>query len=311
MEAIYLLVSEENFNIQKKLESLLKNAPSETEFLRYDLKEVPIERIIETLDTYNFLTKSKVIVAENAFFLTTEKPKLVVEHDLERLEKYLLHPNPENTLILTCSKLDERKKLVKTTVAHAKQISCDLNPMQLLKENLEDFEMPMDARTRLLERCLQDPSKVLSEVEKLKLYKYDEKIITKEDVDQVVEKTIDDNIFGLIDAIVRKEKAKAIEVYHELLLHNEETTKILILLANRFRLMYQVKVLEKKIYNNDEIARQLGVHRYPVQLAREAGKSFLEKDLLHYLDKLATLDYEMKSGNTYQNIAFEMFLLSL
>ena len=182
---------------------------------------------------------------------------------------------------------------------------------KLIRDNLEDFEMDNNTQKYLMEQVLNHPERCYRELEKLKLYCYDKKKIIKEDIDKLVMPSIDDNIFKLIDAIVKKEKRKAFKTYEDMILHNEEPAKILVLLANRFRLYYQVKVLSKRIYRDEEIGRIIGSHPYPVKLAREVVYDYSEKELLSYLKKLAEIDLSIKTGKTYQNIALETFILSL
>ena len=52
---------------------------------------------------------------QNPFFLTAEKTKSRVEHNVKRLEAYLADPVPYSIVVLTApyEKLDERKKITK------------------------------------------------------------------------------------------------------------------------------------------------------------------------------------------------------
>lgn len=310
MEEIYLLVSDDNFTIQKKIEKLFKKE-EQAEIIRYDLKEASLDSVIEDLDTLNFFTNKKIVIAENAYFLTSEKPKNAIEQNIEVLEKYLKNPNPDNVLVLVCSKLDERKSLVKNLKKQAKIIDTEVDIMKQIDEELENYQMDVETRRYLIDRTLNNYERTINEIGKLKLFKGEDKKITKEDIDALVIKTVDDNVFTLIDAIIKKDKTLAFEIYEDMILHNEEPMKIMILLANKLRLLYQVKILSKTIYKDEEIGKIIGSHPYPVKLARAMTKDFKEKDLLHYLDRLAHIDIDIKMGKTYQNIAFETFIMSL
>lgn len=310
MENIYVVASEDNFLIQEKIKKLLKDN-ERSEVIHYDLKEVALEQIIEDLDTLNFFTNQKIIVAENAYFLTSEKPRGVVEQNIDVLEKYIQNPNPDNVLILTCTKLDERKKLVKTLKKQVKVLDTEINLFKLLEEELEDYQMNDQDKRYLIERTLNNYERTIHEVQKIKLFKGDNKNITRKDIDDLVTKTIDDNIFTLVDAIIKKDKKQAFEIYEDMLLHNEEPMKIMILLANKIRLLYQVKILSKTIHRDEEIGKIIGSHPYPVKLARGIVWYFKEEDLLSYLNQLAHIDINIKMGKTYQNIAFETFILTL
>jgi len=310
MENIYVIASEDQFLIKKNIDKI-KSKLTGFEEVSYDLKEDSITRVIEDLDTFNFLVKGKVVVAHNAYFLTSEKPKNVIEQNIEVLEKYIKNPNLDNVLILTCKKMDERKSIVKLLKKSAKVLEANLDVYKLIEENLEDYQMDRDTQRFLVDRTLNNYERVVNELEKLKLYKYDSRVITKEDIESIVTRTIDDNIFALIDSIIAKDKKNAFMVYEDMLLHNEEPMKILILLANKIRLLYQVKVLSKTIYSDEEIGRIIGSHPYPVKLARGIIHKFSERDLLKYLHELSSVDINVKTGKTYQNIGLEQFILTL
>lgn len=312
MDSIYLLVSPDTFVIEKKCDNILKKYFNEdTEVVKYDLTETPIERVVEDLDTYNFLCSKKIIIATNAYFLGGDKPKLAIEHNVSKFEKYLNNPSKDNILILSCSKLDNRKKIVELTTKVSKVLDMDLNLLQLVKNELEDYQMDNKTIDFLINYVGSDSARCLSELEKLKLYKFDDKVITEEDIVNVVNKTVDDNVFSLADAIIKKNKKIAIEIYQEMVLHNQKASDIIPLVASKFRLMYQVKILSKTMYSSDDIARSLGMKKYPVELARNVSRDYKEEEILKCLDMLADLDYNIKTNSIYEKVAFEQFIFSL
>ena len=310
MENIYVIASQDDFLIRKNIEKI-KSKLVGFEEVSYDLKEDSITRVIEDLDTFNFLVSGKIVVAHNAYLLTSEKPKNAIEQNPEILEKYIKNPNFDNVLILTCKKMDERKGIVKLLKKSAKIVDTTLDIYKLISQNLEDYQMDIETQKFLVDRTLNNYERVINELEKLKLYKYDDKVILKEDIENIVVKTIDDNIFALIDSIIAKDKKNAFMIYEDMLLHNEEPMKILILLANKIRLLYQVKILSRTIYLDDEIGKIIGSHPYPVKLARGIIHKFSESDLLKYLHELSNIDISVKTGKTYQNIGLEQFILTL
>lgn len=309
---IYLLVSPDDFIIEKKTSEIIKKYQTkDTEIVKYNLLETGVEKVVEDLDTYNFLCNKKIIIASNAYFLGGEKPKNAVEHDLTKLEKYIKNPSNDNILIISCEKLDNRKKIVDLISKNSKVIDMNLNLNTFVKNNLEDFKMSDQDIDFLIDYICGDTSRCAKELEKLKLYKYDEKQITREDIINIVTKTIDDNVFTLADSIIKKDKKTAIEIYQEMVLHNQKASDIIPLVSSKFRLMYQVKILSKTMYLDDDIAKTLGMKKYPVQLAREVAMKYQDKEILKCLDKLAELDYNIKTNNIYEKTAFEQFIFSL
>lgn len=83
------------------------------------------------------------------------------------------------------------------------------------------------------------------------------------------------------------------------------------MLANKFRMMYQSKLLIQKGYTINDIATNLGSHPYPVKLAIEKGREYSSDLLLTYIEKLADLDFNIKSGVIDKELGLELFILSI
>ena len=149
------------------------------------------------------------------------------------------------------------------------------------------------------------------EVDKIISYKDNDYNITDTDIISLTNKSIEIDVFALIEAIISKNKEKALNIYYEMIKYNEEPIKIIALIASKFRLMYQASILAKKGYTEDQISEMLNVHKYPVHLAIVAGYKYNPKILLKYLNDLADLDIGIKTGEKDKELALELFILSL
>ena len=70
------------------------------------------------------------------------------------------------------------------------------------------------------------------------------------------------NVFDLTTAILSKDKQKMMSIYKDLMTINEEPVKLIVLVANSMRLIYQVKLLDRKGYTDQEIAKMLAVNPF-------------------------------------------------
>ena len=275
---------------------------------KYDLTEDDIKDVISDAETFSMFADSKVVIAENAAIFTSSG-----SGDLETLENYLAHINPNTILIFTVNeeKVDERKKITKKIKKDYKLISFNQNetPNSLVRNLLNDYNITSSNINLLIDRVGTNPLILENEVNKIKLYK-DDKTVTKEDIINLTTKRPEIDIFKLIDDIVMKNKDEALEIYNEMLKVNEEPLKIVILLASQFRLMYQAKELTKKGYSEKNISEVLKVHPYRVKLALQKGKKYKAETLLNYLNALADIDIAIKTGKTDKNLALELFLLN-
>lgn len=310
MNNIFLIATCDKITINNEIEKL-KKKNKEAELVFYDLLEVPIDRLIEDLDTYNFLSNQKIIVGTNASFLSSDKTKKEVEHNLEKLEKYIENPSNDNILILVCESLDKRKKITSLLIKNATVIEELSDIHSLIKKHLEDYQMDKNTENLLLKYCGNDNERVFNEIEKLKLYKLETKVINEDDIKEIVMENLDDNIFHLVDSILTGDKKYAFKLYHDFILHGEQIVNIIRILSNKIRLIYQVKTLLYDGNSDKTISSLLKVHEYPVKLAREASYKYSDAILLEKLRKLADLDLKIKSGETNGQVEFETLLATI
>jgi len=307
----YIIESSDIVVINEEVNNILKKHKLTSDMIiKYNLLETSISNVIMELDTYNFLVPNKVIVCDNAYFLTDNNPRGVVSHDISDLVKYLENPSKDNILVLICDKLSKNNKLIKLFDDN-NIISGELNIDSLIKNRLSDFKMDTKTIKYLIDCCHGDNERILNELDKLKCYKWDEKIITSEDIDTCVIRLDEENIFDLIDSIVSKNKSKAHKLTHELFEKGEDISRIVSVLSDQFRLMYQSKILLLEGKTQPVIAKELGVHPYRVKLAVEKGRSYSNKMLLSLLEKLFDLDYMIKTGAGAPKLYFDLFLSNL
>ena len=150
---------------------------------------------------------------------------------------------------------------------------------------------------------------LLSEINKMIIYKDTDKEIFREDILNISSKGFNDNVFDLSDAIMKKDFKKIFSCYNDLMILKEEPIKIIALLASQFTLVYQSKLLSKEGFMSKDIASTLKVHPYRVKLALEAN--YPDFELKDILKKLHNLDYEIKTGKVDKIVGLENFLLHL
>lgn len=308
MNNIYFLEGE-TLLLNKKIEEILKeNKQDKKNLITYDMEEVNISNAIMDLDTYSFFNETKVVYCKNATFLTSIKSD--IEHDYDLFTKYINNPNSNNILIISCSKADSKKNIVKLLKEKAKYYVASFDSNSYVKDLCKGYKISASTISYLLSNTGDDVNRITNEINKLLELKKKEKEITNSDVDMIVIKKIDNNIFDLIDAIISKNKKKSLEIYDNMINYGEDVFKIFIFLANQIRLIYQIKVLKE--LSNDEIASRLNL-KNPKQVAALRFKidKYSESDLISYLHRLAIMDEELKTGKAIDKIVFPIFIASL
>ena len=91
----------------------------------------------------------------------------------------------------------------------------------------------------------------------------------------------------------------------------EEPIKLLALITSNYRLYYQCKILSRKGYSGQQIAKTINVHPYRVKLALNQVKHYQLTHLLNIIDRCAETDYKLKSSYMDKQLILELFILSL
>lgn len=311
---IYVFYGNEPFLIDKEINKIIKNNNiSDFNISNYDLSIDNIQDVIDDALTISLFDEKKAIIVNNAYIFTGSTIKKDKEDNNDILLEYLEHINQDSIIIFISDseKLDERKKIVKALhkSANIKSFIKNNNPSEIIKEWLKDYKISYNDINLLISRVGTDLGILEQEIEKIKIYKDQDREITKEDIINTTTKNIDIDIFELINKIVEHDTEHAIEIYYEMLKRNEEPIKILIILANQFRIMYQAKELYSKGYSGNDIAKILDIHPYRIKLALEKNYNYSSKKLLSYLETLADLDYSIKTGNMDASLGLELFIM--
>lgn len=316
MKNIFLIYGTEKELIKEKINEVCSGV-EENDISKFNMLEDNIKSAIEDALTLSLFSTKKAIICENCTFLTGTKEK--IEQDTDSLMKFINSYDRQNIFIMTVynEKLDERKKIVKElqnliTIYNIKE----LNKNELIKKVLKIFEekkykIDLSNIEVIIERCANNYSSILNEVNKLLLYKDAEKKIELEDIEKLVYKTLDENIFSLIENLIKKDKQKVFEIYNDLIEKQEEPIKILVMIANEIRLILQTKILIEKGYTEKNIAETLAIHPYRIKLATQKSFNFSKQDLKKILLNIADLDYKIKSGLIDKNVGVELFFIKI
>lgn len=304
---VYLLYGTKDFEIEEEIKKLSKGI-DEMNISKYDLNNDMLSLALEDAKTMSLFGDKKLVIVDNANMFTGSTSK-----DSELIEEYLNHINENTTLVLIVhnDKLDTRKKITKLIkkVGKVQEFNDELDTTSLVRRLFKDYNIDYKTIQLFIDRVGSNPLIIQSEINKIKIYKDNDKNITEEDILNLTAKLIEIDIFKLIDYIVRKNKEKALELYYEMLKMNEEPIKIVVILANQFRIMYQSKELLKKGYSEKDIASTLKIHPYRVKLAIQNSRNYTSDILLKNLNALADIDIGIKTGTINKDLALELFIL--
>lgn len=322
-KTIYLFYGTENYLIEQEISTIIeKNIPQDERDLNviaYDLSATALEVVMEDAETLPFLSKQKVIIAKNAGFFTSQKVQKGIEHNLDVLDRFMDNPAAYSIIIFTVQseKLDERKKIVSkikkqgnikvfTSLAGTRLVEWVVNTARA-----NEADISKETASLLIQIVGSNLQMLMQEISKMAIYAGRGGIIDSKTVEELSSRTLEQNIFMLIEKVTELNKDEAFKILYDLLKNKEEPLKILALLVRQFRLMLITKELNRIGYSTKQIASQLGEHPYSIQLALKQSAKFTELQLKEIIKRLAEVDYNIKTGKIDKILSLEMFLFYL
>ena len=307
---IYLIYSLDKDIIKRFVNDLIiKENIDENSIIKYSLEEDNVNDIIDECNTTGLFSLKKLVIIESTNIFSSKGK------DITELNNYLDNYNKDIIIVFTCilDKLDTRKKIYKkiSSIGKIECLNKDNNYIvNLIKSKLDGYKIREKDIDYFVSKIGNNINNIENELEKLINYKYNEKEIKKEDIDNLCQSNIEEEIFSLTDAIINNDNNKAISLYKLFLTKNYDVTQMIGLISSQFRFLLQVKILYNKNKSNDEIAKILEVHPYRVKLAVNNCYYYSKDTLENYLIKLFELDKKIKLGLIDKNIFFELFILN-
>lgn len=307
---IYVFLGNE-INLLKRRIDGLKHELNINNIIEYDFDDSNIIDILNEVNYVDLFNEKKLIIVSNFSF---KKVKDAFEKELLR---YIDNMN-DNVIILKCidESLDERKNITKKLREKCKVEEIKKMDYKELHEYITNMFVSNNKKItynqvkEILNRCEYNDDLAINETEKLLLYKIGEDVITDDDIDKVVSKSSEKEIFTLSDAVMKKNLKQIFNSYNILIRSGIEPVVLIDNLARQFRTLYQVKILCKTM-DEKEISRKLGLNPYVVKKAHENVNNYEEEELINNLYELSNLDIDIKVKGLDKYKVLENFFLKI
>lgn len=303
---VYLITGSNDSVINNTVSDILKQVNcDDNNKIIYNLKENTISDVIEEANTVSLFRSNKVILVYSSS---------IDKLDDEELIMYLNNYNKDVYLIFIVEKSDARKKIVK--LINEKGISIDSDNvdksynknyvLSYLKDN--GYKMNSNVIECFLSRVSDNINDIRNELDKLFIYKLDDKNISLDDVKLITYDNTDNIIYEFTNALLEKDENKAISMYHSFIDSNMAIDYILASIYNSYRTLYQIKELNK---NNSirDISKTIGKKEYYVEKMLYRSMNYNDNELLDIIHTLAMIDKNYKSGLCNPVMEVELFIL--
>ena len=297
--------------------------PSDLNYSYFDMKEASYAEVELDLVSLPFFADEKIVILDHLLDLTTAKKRNLTDEDLKQFENYLENPSESTRLVIFAEgKLDSKRRLVKLLKRDAQIIEATTPKEQDLKRYFASQAQELglhfvgDSLDQLLLKSGYDFGESQKNLALLQAYKEDGQI-TLQDIEEVVPKSLQDNIFDLTQMILKRQIDQARNLVKDLRLQGEDEIKLIAILLGQFRMFSQVKIFSEEGQTESQIVASLSelsgrkVNPYQVKFAlrdsRRLSLSFLKQAMTTFIET----DYAIKSGTYEKDYLFDLALLKV
>ena len=285
--------------------------------IKYDMETTSLSTVLSDAITVPFLEELKIIILKNPKFLT--KSATSTKDEIKAMLKYLKNPcdstlliiDATNTVINQSNEIYKMLKNVARIIDYPDPEEIELKGWIVRSFDANGIDIKDDALTLLLEYIGDDQARLSQEIDKLSSYVGKGGTIRKEDIKLLVPKNINNEIYLLIKAIINHDLALTNQIYDNLITHTKDSLTIFSLISNKFKELLSTYRLLKYGYSQSDIAKFYNVSTGKAYYIVQEARAFKLSDLEFYIDKLAELDYQIKSGKLDKTIGLELLLLKL
>ncbi len=310
---IYLIYGDEKYLVKEAFDEIVNNVVArEDRTMNLDYftgKEVNPDSIIDALNTLTFFSTNRCVVVRDTGLL---KKSANVDNLIKALEDV-----PESTYLVFVEEVDKTSKLykaiVKQGVVYDMKTPKETDLVSFVENLAKAKNVKIDRGTTVhfLRTVENDMVVINNEIEKLAAYCLNKSKIDKNDIDLVCTKSLQVEIFKLMDAIGNKQIQQALEIYNNMIFMKEPVLRILSMLARQVKLILLSKELSEQGYNMNDISAKIGVHSFVAKGCISQSKNFSKKTLYDTLLALSDLEVKIKTGKMKDVIGLETLIVSM
>jgi DNA polymerase-3 subunit delta len=310
---LYLFYGEERFLIErlvKKLrETLILPAQAEFTYYRFSGEEVDLTALCDLLNALPFFSARRLIILQNS-----DKLKKSV---IEPLVAYCRDPMECNCFVCIAEKPNLKDPLYtaiarKGVIVHLRRLYRNQLGSWLEREATQlGYRLTPEASAYMVESGSEELAMLYSELLKVITYVGEKKTITLQEVSAVGGDEKMHSVFDLTEALARRHLGEGLKALDRLLAHGEPPLLLLRMITRQFRLLWQAMLYRRAGYSPEEIAKQIGLHRYFLRTLLPNSTHFTEEELHTIFQRLVQLDFLCKTTSIPPRRLLEKFVMDL
>lgn len=310
---VYLIASESYKLLKEEVNKIVGNSLN---VVKFDARINTINEVIQEAGYYSLTGETKYIIFnEPSFFKSTKKDEegSNLNKDSEVLLNYINNPNKDAVIIITLSYLpDKRKKVLKEIEKLGKVILVPtLNKKELVYKCMDllkqkKFIADYETANYIVENAYVNYDIMTSELDKV-FDLLEPGKLTINDLEDVISKSVTDNIFAFINAIIDNDLDKANKAMVNFEQLKIDPNMVLIMLFKEYEILYLI--LNKQ--NVSDIQKLYGKQDWQMQNYMVNSSKYTLKEIKKIIMLLSDYDYKLKSGLLDRSVALSLLAIEL
>ncbi|MGN0961449.1 MAG: DNA polymerase III subunit delta [Christensenellales bacterium] len=305
----YLLIGSDEFLLSTAYNLIVKYSKTEYQELnviKFSEGIIDGSEVVRALNTLPVFSDKKIVLLDLRMSRKSELKNVKI------LNEYLINPNLSSILIINIGANEDDFGLENGLL---EIVDCNrldgkiVNAKIKATINAKGKTIDEDACDKLMEYSLCDLSKIMVECDKLVAFVGDRENITIKDIEQIVTRSIEYQVFELTDALAKKNSSKVYSILNDMEAKKDEYKMLPSLIYSHFRRLFHIALNSQA--SNLEIARMLGIKEYAVKMSRNQTTLFTKSSLKKINELCASIDYDLKQSNISLNNAIELIVLTI
>lgn len=319
---IYFLHGREEYLMDRLIEVIVsKSVEGPGKDLNFEIYdgEYSVCDLVKSADSLPVFNDYRLIVmknGENLFKLNSES------QEYKDFISYIKDPSDSTILIIEArTQIDKRKSIYKSIKGNCEVVDFvkleenDLKKWILKQFSSEKISVSQPVLFYFIKQigylgrdCEKTVYDIYNEIQKLINLVSNSGVLTCEDIDSVVEKPMENNIFTLVDAIADKKGDRAFKVLSDLIYGGMNEIFILTMITRHFRILNDFSKLKKEGYTAGSISKELGLHQYVGKKYSGQASKFSSSYITTMFNYCAEFDEGIKTGKVNGRLAIELLI---
>lgn len=321
---LYLFYGSEKLLIRETIAAMrrkfLNPSFESLNYIKLENSSAAVDVIINACETLPFFDSKKIVTVNDSTFFKGKKgvgEDKCTENGNQELIKYFSSIPQTSILIFTTGdNIDRRKKICAAIKKNGDIVEFGhLRGAELLSwiEMVFQKSGKKISRTNAVyfsENVSGDLENYSSEIEKVCSFSGSRTEISRDDIDSVVSKSLESNIFKLVDFISIKKSDRALSILNDLILDSQPVPVILTMIIRQYRLLLNVKLMQEKGYSPADISRTLKIMPFIETNLSKISRNYTLSQIEDRLNQCLDTDISIKKGKMDQRIALETLIVA-